>query len=259
MRDAGSWLLAVGVLVTTLLAGCATSSSAPDSTIRPPAPTAERLAAQLDLARGYLEQGDLARARPPLERALEIDRRSWEVHDLYARLYQREGELELAEESLKLALRLDRDNARVNNNYGIFLCQQARYRESVTYFEVATRDTNYPRRAQTFENMGICARLGEMHDVARNAFDRAVQINAQQPRALFELARYAFAEGDHAVADGYYRAFLTLAEQNAETLLFGARLAAALDDRDRRASYELALRNLYPDSPELKALEAMRR
>lgn len=250
--------LLTGVLAALLLASCTSSGSGPESTIRPPASTEKRLEAQLSLARGYLENGDLARARPPLERAMEIDGRAWEVHDLYARLYQYEGELALAEESLERALRLDRENARVNNNYAIFLCRQQRYAESVERFEVATRDVNYPRRAQTFENMGICAGLGGMEEVARSAFNRAVKLNAQQPRSLFALAEFAFDDGDIQLADRYYQAFLRLAQQNAESLLLGIRLASVLGDENRRASYELALRNLYPDSDAFRKLEAAR-
>lgn len=245
--------VACGLLVA-LLGGCG-SVSVDEGTIKPPAPREERLQAQLDLARGYLENRDLQKARPPVERALEIDPRSWEAHDLMARLLQLEGETELAEESLRRALRLDRDNPRVNNNYGILLCQQGRFEESLEYFRRSVRDTGYPRRSQTFENLGVCARQAGHDEEAREAFERAVRLNARQATSLFELGRYAFRDGDLRRADAYYRAYLDLAAQTAETLWFGVRLARALDDEDREASYGLALRNLFPGSRERRLWE----
>lgn len=243
------------IIVGLLLGGCAGSGS---STIRPPAPSEERLAAQLDLARGYLNQrpANLMQARPPLEKALEINPRSWEAHDLMASLLQLEGEPTLAEDSLKTALRLDRDNARVNNNYAIFLCQQGRFEESLDFFAVAARDTGYTGRAQSFENMGICARNGGRDEVARDAFGRAVALNSTLSTSLFELGRYAFTDGDLARADAYYQAFLGQSRQSPATLWFGVRLAEALGDADRVASYGLALRNLYPNSAESRRFEA---
>ena len=75
------WANVFLVTVLVSLAGCVTESTGglPD-----PAPPASRVNAQLDLARGYLEQGNMERARTSLNKALEIDSRSVEAHVLLA-------------------------------------------------------------------------------------------------------------------------------------------------------------------------------
>ena len=73
---------------TVLIAGllCFLSGCITESTGGPvgPAPDEERIAAQLDLARGYLERRDFARAQAPLEKVLRIDSRNVTAHVLSA-------------------------------------------------------------------------------------------------------------------------------------------------------------------------------
>ncbi|MCF5586470.1 type IV pilus biogenesis/stability protein PilW, partial [Pseudomonas syringae] len=48
----------------------------------------------------------------------------------------------------------------------------------------------------------------------------------------------------------YYDRFSQLGEQNARSLLLGARLAKIYDDRNKAASLGLLLKRLYPGTPE---------
>jgi len=233
------------LLVLTLPVACVTESTGPS-----PAADAERVQAQLDLARGYMEENNFGQARRPLNRALKIDPRNVEAHVLLGVVNQAEGDLDLAEDSFRDALRADPDDPQALNNYGSFLYGQGRYEEAVKPLRRLVDNPSYPARSQAYENLGIAElRLGE-RERAREAFRRALSLNFRQPRSSLELAMLAFEDGDHRLAQRYYDDFRGLARQNARSLCLGLRLGRALDNADQVASYELALRNLYADSPD---------
>ena len=238
-------LLAVGVFVTTsLVGGCVTESS---GGLPPPAAPEERVRAQIDLARGYLEQRDFGRARIALERALEIDPKHVEAHVLIAVLFHAENEYELAEQHYKTALRLDPRNAQALNNYGTFLYSQGRYTDAIVPLSKLVKDTGYRARAQAFENLGFAYSQAGNLDEAEAAFSRALELNFRQPRSSLELAEMAYARGDIETAAQRRAEFKALSRQDAKSLCLGLKIATAQGDADQVASNALALNNLFPD------------
>lgn len=236
-------------LLTALisLGGCVTESTGglPD-----PAPAANRVSAQLDLARGYLEQGNMERARTSLNKALSIDARSVEAHVLLAVLNAAESEWGVAERQFKTALSIDPKNAMALNNYGSFLYSRGRYEEAVHYLSILVQDTDYRARSQAYENLGLAQLKVNDKQAARESFSRALQLSFAQPLSSLELAQLAYDEGDIESAAAYYDGYRALAQQSARSLCLGMKIAQAQRDPDRMASYALALNNLFPDSPE---------
>lgn len=238
------WML----VCLALLGGCVTESTGD----REPAPKGEQLQAHLDLARGYLERRDWSRARDPLKRALEIDPRSADAHVLMAVLHQAQDEPEHAEEWYRRALRYDSQHAMALNNYGSFLYSQGRYEEALGPLRKVVGDTSYRGRAQAHENLGLAElKVGNV-ERAKTAFERALSFNTVQPRSALELALLAFERGDIADAGRYHDIHRQRAQRTPRSLCLGLRLARANGDADRRASYEIALRNMFPDSAEAK-------
>ncbi len=246
--------LAAGFLIALvgLQAGCITTV---EGTIQQPATVEERLKAQLNLARGYLGQGNLASARKPLEKALDIDSRSSEAHVLYAILLQGQSEFEKAEREYRLALRYDRNNAQVLNNYGSFLYSRNRAEEALKYLEAAVKDDSYPGRAQAFENLGLTQLKLEDSASAENSFRRSLHLNSSQYRSMLELASLYFSQGQTDLALDYYDNYLQLARQTPRSLWLGIQLSRSKGFQDRTASYSLALRNLYPNSAEYRLFQ----
>ena len=243
------WVPALPSLVVLLftLQGCVTESSGglPD-----PASVPIRVQAQLDLARAYLEQGNIDRARISLQSALEIDPRAVEAHTLLGVLYASESEYPLAEQHFKTALKIDPTNSQALNNCGSFLYARGRYQEAVTNLQLLVEDTDYRARGQAFENLGLAQiKIGDLAG-AKVSFNRALQLNFAQPRASLELAQIAYDEGDYAIAGEYFDGFRSYARQTARTLCLGMKLAGTTGDTDQLASYSMALNNLFPDSNE---------
>ncbi len=237
-------LVTVGLLV---LSGCVT-----ETTGGLPAPLTQekRVAAHLDLARGYLANVDYDRARGPLERALEIDPRSVRAHVLMAVLTQGEGESELAEQHYRLALRYDPKDSQALNNFGGFLYGQQRFSEALSPLRKLVKDTGYHARSQAYENLGLAEiKVGNV-ELAKQAFSRALMLNFAQPRSSLELADMAYADGELVAARDFYDSFRVRARQHPRSLCLGMKLGQALGDSDQLASYTLALQNLFPDSSE---------
>ena len=240
MNGSAFWALA---LVAAGIVGCAGSGG---DRLAAPAPAAERAEAQLDLARGYLENRDLARARPPLLRALELDPDSAEAHVLAGVLYEREQDAELAERHYKAALALAPANPQALNNYGAFLYGQGRLEAALKPLRRAARDVDYRRRAQAFENLGLTELgLGRI-DAARQAFERALQLSERQPRSSLELAGILFAQSQYDAAERHYHDFLAQAGETARSLCLGLKLGGVQHATERSANHAALLRYRYP-------------
>lgn len=249
-RDNGTRIagLALVLALCWALTGCVT-----ETTERAPAPKDVQLQAHLDLARGYLENRDFGRAREPLERALEIDPRSAEAATLMGVLYQAQNEPELAERYYRQALRNDPAFAMALNNYGTFLYGRGRFEDALDPLRRLSRDPDYRDRPRAYLSLGLTELKVGNKDRARDAFERSLSFNTVLPRSALELAYLNFEDGDYAEANRYYGMFRDRARQSPRSLCLGIDLARQSGNDDQRASYEIALKNLYPDSTEARS------
>ena len=104
-----------------------------------------------------------------------------------------------------------------------------------------------------FVNLGLC-RLRLSDPVGGEAvFPRALPMDRRNSVALLEMGPLRLEAGDTDEAKRYHGAYRTVSpEQSPRGLLLGLQIADATGDQDALGSYELALRNLYPDSPEYR-------
>ena len=210
VRHGAHWARCLIALL--MMSGCVTEQH---GGMPEPAPNAERVQAQLDLARGYLEQRELERAKPPLARALEIDPRHVEALVLNAVLMNMQGEYKLAEQYYRAARRVEPDNAQALNNYGSFLYSRGRFTDALVPLQKLVKDTDYRGRSQAFENLG--------------------------------LAQLAYEQGRYKESAGRLLEYQTMARQNARSLCLGVKVGTVLGDSDQVASNLLALKNLFPE------------
>jgi type IV pilus assembly protein PilF len=231
-----------------LIGGCVTVETGGP----PAATTQQKLQAFLELARGYLEKQDYTNAKRPLEQALKVDPTSAEAHVLMATVYIADGDTQLAGREYKEALRHEPRNAMAQNNYGTFLFGEGRYKEAAQHLKIAANDPAYVRRGQAYENLGVTQlELNQPAD-AEQSFLRALMLNSVQPRSALELADLYFKAGDFARSKQYFEAYNATSRPTSRSLWLGVRLSRVLDDQDQLSSYALALKNLFPDSPEYR-------
>lgn len=204
--------------------------------------------AYIDLAKGYLQEGMTSQAKMPLQKVLDMNSKDSEALEIFGLVFWREMEAELADSYFKRALAIKRET-RTLYNYAAFLYDQERYEEAFTLYEQAAKDVMYPNRAAVFERLGMTAlKLGR--DDAEHFFERAIRIDYFRANSLLELGGINYEKKNFVTAQQYYESYLEIAEQNAKSLLLGARLAKIFGDRDKSASLGLQLKKIYPASDE---------
>lgn len=247
-------VLFLPLLLSLLVSGCVTETRGGYTT-----PPSREMAFQkrVSLARQYIGEGNWEYAKRNLQLAAKIDPNNAEVHEAFALVYQSTGEYELAEESFKRALSSQPGLSRARNNYAAFLFSQGRMEQAEEEFTRVTEDTLYSGRPLAFINLGLArVRLGRAEG-AEQAFARALAMDRRNPIALLELGYLRLAAGDPEAALQYYDVYRTVVRQQpARGLLLGIRIAQLRGDTDAEASYGLALRARYPDSPEYRAYRA---
>ena len=238
-----------------LLAGCVTVSDKGGKNV-----DREKAKAQyIQLAVSHINQGNLAKALRPLERAKEIDPKTPELHSAYAYLFQAQDEPELAEKSFRKALRYSGNETSVRNNYAAFLYKEKRYEDACQELTIASKDALYERRPAVFENLGFCFLQLKQNKEALASFEKAVKLDIYQTRALLEAAWLYYDNGRYQQAQAYYDEYqrfvrLRRAPNNPRYLHLGVKLAQWSGDKNQEASLRLQLKNLFPDSAESRRL-----
>ena len=239
---------AFSVVLVSLLAGCVSSGDSSPMTTDKGRSEARKAYVQLGL--GYLQQGMTEQAKIPLSKALELDKTDPQANAALALVYQSEMEVELAEQAFQMALNKQPNDARILNNYGSFLYEQQRYQEAYAQFLKASADSLYPERSRVYENLGVTSlKLGQRASGLQQ-LQKALRLNARQPRALLEMAELSYEDRQYVPARDFYNRFSLLSGQNARSLLLGVRLANVFDDRAKTANYGQQLKRLYPGTPE---------
>lgn len=240
----------LGLVVVALLLGACVQEPA-GKLVNPKAGARDRVS----IAAEHLRNGDDEKAQLQLQRALKMDPKSAEAHNLMGVILERDADKRGAERAYKRAVKYRPDFSQAHNNYGVFLFKNKRYKDSYKQFELAANDLSYDLRAQAFEGMGRSAlKLGKTDD-AQRAFTRALRSDGNLPVATLEMAELQFAQGSYDAARLGYQRYLKLTgnmAQTAQSLWLGIRLERRFGDKNALASYELALKRLYPESAEYK-------
>ncbi len=243
-----TWRVCV-VLTALLAAGCATNSARQDED-RPDTPAD----INVKLGVGYMQQGDYALALSKLRRALDEEPDSVAAHNAIALLYGRLGETEAAEQHYHEALRLSPSDTGSLNNYGVFLCEQNQPEKSEAYFLRVLKDPLYPGKAETYENLGLCAMRVPDNAKAEQYFHKALKLKPTLSKSLLQMARLTYDAGEYLRARAYLQRYAEVAGHTPQSLWLGIRIERELGDRNAMASYSMLLRGKFPRSDEAQKL-----
>lgn len=230
-----------------LLAACQTTSML--------SPLSERdkktLDTHLKLGFEYIRIDNRDGARRHLQKAIELAPRSAPANNGLAVLYQLDGENELAESHFKKSIQYDRSFTQARYNYATFLYTQSRFQEAFDAFSVVVKDINYDRRAMALALLGELSEKLNRPEKARASYEHALNLDRTLPKALIGLANMNYDEGDYAKAKNYLEKYdRSVRQRTAKSLWLGIRLENKFGNKDKKASYIIALRNLYPYSNE---------
>ncbi len=209
---------------------------------------------RVELAANYYQQGNYTVALQELQRALAIDPDYAMAHGMLGLVQMDLGERAAAEASFRQALRLAPNDSDINNNYGWFLCQTGRPKESIDYFMRALRNPLYTTPARPYHNAGICAlRMGD-DKAAEDYFLRSFQIDPRNAVAMYNLAEIYLKRGDTDRARLYSQRLATTYEPSAQTLWLALRIERKSGNRDAQESLAAQLKRRFPTSLEAARL-----
>lgn len=230
--------------------------------VRPLEPTPEKIsqdkkAAELNMQLGisYMQRGDYETALQKLQKAIRQDHNLASAQMTIAVLYNQLAELEQAEYHYKRAIQIAPNYSEAQNNYGTFLCQHGRHKESVPRFLKAVENPLYRNPDQAYENAGLCAREIPDLELAEQYLRKALQMNPRLGKSLIGMAEISYQRADYMSARGYIQRYREATRWTPEALLTAIKIEHQLDDQDAVASYSVLLRGRFPDSEQAKQVQ----
>ncbi|MFZ2540284.1 MAG: type IV pilus biogenesis/stability protein PilW [Gallionella sp.] len=230
-----------------ILAGCATSSKNSSNS--------KSAIVHTELAGLYYERGQFGVALEEIDQALQADRNYAAAYSVRGLVHMSLRDDKQAEEDFRKSLSLDKNDSDTHNNYGWFLCQRNREKESIPHFMAALKNSLYQTPALAFLNAGLCSNKAGNNKDAEEFLQRALAAQPGMPQALLALAEMSFAAGDYFVAKKYLAGYSQGSDNlTAEQLWLAVRIERKVGDRNSAASYAMQLRKRFPDARETQLL-----
>ena len=197
----------------------------------------------------YINNHNYQRAKFHLDKALEYNNRSGNVHYALGIYFQRIKEYKSAQNHFKRALSIDGKRPEYLNAYGAFLCEKGEFEEAEALFMRAIDIPTYTDVASAFYNVGFCALKQNDVEKAAQYFRKTLNRDRRRPDALIELAKIEFDKKNYKRALYYIRRY-EQTTTTAESAWLGLKSAHYERDKDAIARYGLILEQRFPDSEE---------
>ena len=210
------------------------------------------------LGLGYLRQGNYDVALSKLEKALQQDPKLPMAHHYIAEVYRQTGSFELAGEHFERALKLDSHDPLLQNNYGVFLCDQKRYKEAEQRFLKVIAMPTYKHPDEAYENAGLCALRIPDPVKAEKYFRRALDINPRLSNSLYQMAQLNFDAHEYLKARAFLQRYFPVAGHTPQTLWLGIKIEGELGDEAALTQYNKLLLDNFPDSEEARLVRRIK-
>tara|TARA_Y100001956_G_scaffold16659_1_gene16171 strand:- start:4056 stop:4769 length:714 start_codon:yes stop_codon:yes gene_type:complete len=189
----------IATLLILAISGCVTvetTNNTSENTFNPK----ERAEARIALGMGYLEQGNMLKARENFEKALNHSPGYYRAQLSMAHYFEKVGETSSAEKMYKTSLRQHPKNGNVLNNYGTFLCKQGDYSAADKYFNSAIQQPYYYLISGSYENAALCALKAGNTQQAKNYFIRTLDHDPNRINSVLRLAKLEIDDGEYTQA-----------------------------------------------------------
>lgn len=242
-----------------LLAGTAAmcpavAQQAVDSMQRPVYGADARTRAKIhtELGAMYFQDGNMAVALEELKIALEADSSYAPAYNVRGLVHTYLREMGDAETDFGQALKLAPNDPEVNNNYGWFLCQNGKERQSISYFLNAVKNPLYSTPDRAYTNAGTCAlKAGDMEG-AEQYLQQALRLSrdgadvARVQLATLYYRRGTLDEARRQISDVLKR----MEPASPDALWLALRIERKLGNRQAESGFAAQLRSRYPASQE---------
>lgn len=214
----------------------------------------QRAKVHTELGRYYLQAGNYDIALERARIALEAESGYAPAHNLMALVYMALVRNPLAEQSFQRALQLAPGDPEINNDYGWFLCQTGKPKESLAHFRLALGNSLYQTPGKALTNAGLCALMIKDDRQAEDFMSRAVRIDRANLTALFWLADIAYRSNRLAEARQIIKELHARLDPTAESAWLALRIERKLGDREAEARFTGILHRKFRNSPEQQKL-----
>ena len=245
-------LVAVSCLAPSAAWAQKSEQSPPSESLTPAQPKdiTTRAKAHTELGSLYFQNGNLIVALEELTIAISINPNYAQAYSTRGLVLYHVNEFASAEKDFSRALSLDGKDPEINNNYGWFLCQTGREKESIAYFQRAIGNPLYQTPETAYLNAGACyIKLGELA-AAEDYVRKTLRFSRDNPQALFLLARINYQRGNYDAARDNLRNVIRQTEPDAATLWLLLRIEHRAGDAVAEGSLIAQLRRKFPDTPE---------
>jgi len=205
-----------------------------------------------ELGSMYFQAGNPAVALDELRIALDADSSYVQAYSVRGLVHTSLKEYGKAEDDFRRALNLAPNDPEVNNNYGWYLCETGKERQSIAYFLNALKSPLYETPDRAYTNAGTCAfKAGDL-DGAQNYLLKALQLSRDGAvSARLQLAKVFYQRGIYEESRIYLADALRMMEPpTADALWLGLRLERRAGNRSGEGGYASQLRGRYPTSQE---------
>ena len=241
-----------------LLGGCASTQQATDSPDttgnlgREKRNSPAKIYVEMGMA--YMRDGQPAVALQKLKKALDVDDRSADAHNVIAILYEQLGEKDRAGRHYDRAVGLDARDPFIRNARGSYFCRQGRYEEALQDFEQALANPLYPTPWVALTNAGLCVERSGDEAKAEKYYRRALTARNTYPAALVQMAKISLHQEKNFSARAYLERYHSEVKPTAASLWLGVQIEKRLGDRAKSREYRQRLLKEFPDAPEVQSL-----
>lgn len=200
----------------------------------------------------YFQAGNMAVALEELRIALSADSNYYQALGIRGLVHAALREYGKADDDFRRALDMAPNDPEVNNNYGWYLCDTGKERQSIAYFLNALKNPLYETPDRAYTNAGTCALKAGDLDGAQEYLLKALSLTRDDATpARMQLAKLFFRRGLLDESRIYLTDALRMMEPpTAEALWLGLRLERKQGNRNAEAGYASQLRSRYPGSAE---------
>ena len=198
------------------------------------------------LGLGYLQAGDMQRAKRKLVMAMKQNPESPDVNDAMAYYLETTQQFQEAEKYYEKAMRLAPGKGAQLNNYGAFLCRRGKYRQAEKFFINATKDPAYINTAAAFENAGLCALAMPDIKMAKSYLIKALAQDPKRPKSLIELAQIEIKQKNGKKAVNYIKQYEMFFPQTGQTVALARQAYALAGQQEIAVEYVTKMRKEYP-------------
>lgn len=248
--------LLMPVLLVLALAGCATGGSHSPQLNEGQDDAQNAARVHTELAQHYMQQGHLKAALGKLQLALKFDDNYAPAHTVLGVLYERIGETAKAEEQKRRAVELMPKDGDTNNNYAVFLCQEGKYAQAMTYFKHAVADPFYATPSVAYSNAGSCMVKAGNYKQAETEYRRALKVDPKNADAMLHMAAALYKDNDAFHARAFMQRYEATGTPTAVSLQLGRDIESRLGNGEGAQDYARRLRQQFPDSEQAQALHS---